>query len=35
MTTNAIIFMTVSVSFVVGLVSFCYWKVLTTPQDDD
>jgi hypothetical protein len=35
MTTAAVIFMTVSVAFVVSLVSWCYYKVLTTPPEPD
>ena len=35
MTTAAVIFMTVSVTFVACLVSWCYFKVLTTPQQPD
>jgi hypothetical protein len=31
MTPNAIIFMGVSVTFVVALTAWCFWKVLTTP----
>jgi len=31
----AIVFMGVSVTFVVSLVGWCYWKVLTTPQEPD
>lgn len=34
MTTNAIIFMGVSVTFVVSLLSWCYYKVLTTPPNE-
>ncbi|MFT5291644.1 MAG: hypothetical protein ACI8PQ_002034 [Planctomycetota bacterium] len=35
METNAIIFLTCSVTFVVTLVSWCYYKVLTTPRDGE
>lgn len=35
MTTSAIVFLTVSVTFVVCLVSYCYYRVLTTPQDGE
>ena len=31
MTLPAIVFMGVSVTFVVGLAGWCFWKVLTTP----
>lgn len=31
MTLNAIVFMVLSVTFVVALVAWCYWKVLSTP----
>jgi hypothetical protein len=31
MSLSAIVFMGVSVTFVVALVAWCYWKVLTTP----
>lgn len=33
MTLYAVLFMTLSVSFVVALVAWCYYKVLTTPQE--
>jgi hypothetical protein len=32
MTTAAIVFMLISVSSVVGLVAWCYYRVLTTPR---
>jgi len=35
MTTQAAVFMTLSVIFVTGLISFCYYRVLTTPPDDE
>lgn len=35
MTTAAVIFMSVSVTSVACLVSWCYYKVLTTPQRPD
>lgn len=28
----AIVFMAVSVTFVVGLAGWCFWKVLTAPE---
>lgn len=31
----AVIFMTVSVTFVVALVAWCYYKVLTAPEQTD
>ena len=34
MTVSAMIFMGLSVSFVVGLVSYCYYKVLTTEENE-
>jgi len=34
MTGAAIVFMLVSVSSVVGLVAWCYYRVLTTPPKD-
>lgn len=35
MTANAMIFMGISVTFVISLVGWCYWKVLTTPEQPD
>lgn len=35
MTTAAVVFMLVSVSSVVGLVAWCFYRVLTTPPKDD
>lgn len=35
METLAIVFMGVSVTFVVSLVSWCYYKVLTTPRNPE
>jgi hypothetical protein len=34
MTTAAVVFMTVSITFVVGLVSWCYFKILTDPSEE-
>jgi hypothetical protein len=34
MTLAAVIFMTVSVSFVVGLAAWCYARVLTAPPSE-
>lgn len=35
MTTAAIVFMVLSVTSVVGLVAWCYYRVLTTPPKND
>lgn len=32
MTPSALVFMVASVTFVVGLAGWCFWKVLTTPS---
>ena len=34
MTAAAVVFMTVSIAFVVGLVSWCYYKILSDPTED-
>ena len=35
MTTEAILLMSLSVTFVTCLITFCYYRVLTTPTDDE
>lgn len=34
MSSTALIFMTCAWAFVIGLVTWAYWKLLSTPQDE-